>query len=64
MQPSSRNPWSRFLADERGSEEEVSRWLVFAFIAVPVIILVIVFKDELMRWLQSGIDRLRSKAPR
>ncbi|MEZ5962257.1 MAG: hypothetical protein R3F56_00295 [Planctomycetota bacterium] len=39
-----------FWRDDRGAEEQISKLLVFAFIAIPLIALIIIYKDKIIGW--------------
>lgn len=46
-----------FLGDEQG-DEGVNKVLIIALIAVPLILLLIAFKDTIIEWFQTETDKL------
>lgn len=52
----------RFLRDERG-DEGVNKLLILAFIAIPLIALLIIFKDEIIGWAQDIWNEVFGSGP-
>ena len=49
----------RFLSDEQG-DEGVNKMLILALIAIPLIILLVVFRDKIIEWFGKGTNSLES----
>jgi Flp pilus assembly pilin Flp len=43
----------RFWRDERGEMGALEKLLILAFIVVPLVILLIMFKDDIIEWAQG-----------
>jgi len=52
----------RFHENEQG-DEGVNKLLILALVAIPLIILLVVFKDKIAEWFGSGTTTLEQHAP-
>lgn len=52
-----------FWTDTRGAEEQISKLLVFAFIAIPLIALIIIYKDRIISWVNDIWQKTFASGP-
>ncbi len=53
----------RFWKDDRGAEEEMNKLLILAFIALPLLALLIIFKDEIIGFVKDAWNDVVGSGP-